>query len=272
MWKKWSSFLAIIILFFLLAGCSSKASETFTDNVEAGHMAMSLGDYEEAMEAFQNALDEDAEAEEVKNYLIYAESLFSLQQELEEVSENSKTEVKELTDTFLNDIKNLQSVISEKEQEVASLSAQSGTNERLETELESAMEVLSLQEKKIEQLEGALQQYEELHSQVEQAQRQEREARENLTNPITIDITDVYTNTAGTIVEGEVQNISNFSLRSVKLRALFKDDNGNIIDSSETYPTSGTLLPSAKTGFRTSARLDNRITNVTVELIDFRTE
>lgn len=116
----------------------------------------------------------------------------------------------------------------------------------------------------------------EVNEKYQQIQREQKQKQEKLqekrNNPIEIKITSFYDGYSVTTLEGEIKNVSDLTLKSVKIRVLFKDDDDNIIDSSETYADSGTILPNAMTKFKTYVTKDSRITKASASIVDYRTE
>lgn len=92
-----------------------------------------------------------------------------------------------------------------------------------------------------------------------------REMRER--NPLKISELTLSSNSSYNILEGTATNVSEKTLKFVEIKGLFKDSDGNVIDTDWTYAVgSEGLAPNESKKFRMSVKNDNRIAGASVEL------
>ncbi|WHY85702.1 FxLYD domain-containing protein [Neobacillus novalis] len=246
--------MTVILPFLLLTACGQSAE--YKKSIKNGENAISDKKYQKAVEAFAIAVKEDPNDEVAKKELEYSKSLLKFEKQAKDQLNESNQKIGDLNDQITN--------------------LKGRTSEELENQLATAQSTLSEKDKKIGELEGELSSLREFKKQIDQENAQKAEQlaqkQETRNNPVQIKITSFTENTSFEVVEGELKNISDISLKFVQIRVLFKDDNGNIIDSKETYGQSSTLLANAMTKFSARVKKDPRITNATAEIIDFRTE
>ena len=85
-------------------------------------------------------------------------------------------------------------------------------------------------------------------------------------------ITDVTLthNSSYMIAEGSVKNIGTSTLKFVKIKASFKDNGGNVIDTDDTYACGDEgLEPDETTKFKILVDYDSRIQSVTAKVYDY---
>lgn len=198
-------------------------------------------------------------------------SVESLQSEVTQSQSALDEKSNEITE-LKQQIKDLENLLDEKDDQIIEL--EENSSETLEQELLDTKQQLVEKDKEIRSLQSEIKELLPYKETVTAAQEEQKEAAENRDSPIVIEITDFGAGASNVLmrVEGELKNISDLTLRSIELRATFKDANGNIIDSSTSYAGSGGLQPNALTKFSTSVRYDARIENVLVELVNYRTE
>ena len=72
------------------------------------------------------------------------------------------------------------------------------------------------------------------------------------------------------IAEGSVKNIGTSTLKFVKIKASFKDKDGNVIDTDDTYACGDEgLEPGETTKFKILVDYDLRIQSVTAKVYDY---
>lgn len=165
-------------------------------------------------------------------------------------------------------VEEYESQLKEKDDIISELEA--GSSEELEKEISSLQSEISEKDEKINSLElqiTKLQTYKEQVEAIELEQARESEARNN---PVEITINNFSEDYGYYDVDGELKNITNSTLSSVTLRLIFTDNQGNIIDSEDTYVS--TILPNGLTKYSAMVEYDERIENVNVQVIDFRFE
>lgn len=89
-------------------------------------------------------------------------------------------------------------------------------------------------------------------------------------NPIEFKNLDWDSNSLYTVAIGQVQNVSDATIKFVQIKVAFKDSSGNVIDTDSTYAVgSEGLAPGESAKWRASVNKDNNIHSYTVSLIDF---
>lgn len=179
--------------------------------------------------------------------------------------------------TLQSTIKEYEKSLKEKEDIIAGLdkqikSLQSETSTELEKEISELQSEISQKDQEINSLEAKVQLLMPYKEQIEAIEASEVQAAESRNNPVEVTIDNFSLSGSGDyiVVNGELKNISDSTLSSVTLRAIFTDSEGNIIDSQDTLAF--TILPNGLTKYDTMVDYDARIENVEIQVVDFRFE